>query len=367
MSVFSSFRRPINYQQKSQAAAQGYSQLQAAQQRALDAEVEAAWRRYEEEQAEASDQQELEALGIQVAAAWLTQGQSLAYAPQINQLYFNAVGKPKAATTSKTGQLAGLASIGRGIYSANKANQLNSLDKMHEDNMALQENQYKALLASDPTGEQAALKANEMMQMERDYQQQRLQLNEGFDLPSWTGYGALTKTDPIKPEYTPSQYGVDFWEGEKSGMKTDGELSKGIMNTAPPQQGMNPANSVAPGNNVVQQNVQAKVSNRPTGPELNPGALGRNPHKTITTEGAQAPPSNLADSAKIQAQQQLQKNAEAIKANHSNLMQNADKQIEFGINQNDANSSDVHTQQMLAKLAKENPELMKTLKQLAQK
>lgn len=355
MSVFNSFRRPIDYTASTRAMQEGYARLSAARQKKLDAEVQAAWRKWEEEQSTASDEQELAAIGIQLTAAYLSGGSSLAYAPQINQMYYSAIGKPKAATSSKSGQLSNLAQVGHGVYRANQAEKLERLDTEHERNMALEEQEYKQLMANPAMQEEAMAKAQDMKRMEQHYQQERRELGTSWGdkaFGGWWGYGG---DDPSKSEgilkYPTSNWTVENQEKAKAMQNAPltGSFMSGSGASRPdPNAFKKPA--VA---NKAQQNIMATTEQKPD--ELNM-QLGIKPKPQIDANTLQK---NEDLGAQVFSQNQ-EKNATRI-ANRQNLnLQSMDDEIATKTNSLLANNQALSNPAM-AELIKKNPQLLQLL------
>ena len=354
MSVFNSFRRPIDYTASTRAMQEGYARLSAARQKKLDAEVQAAWRKWEEEQSTASDEQELAAIGIQLTAAYFSGGTSLAYAPQINQMYYSAIGKPKAATQSKSGQLANLAQVGHGVYRANQAEKLERLDTEHERNMALEEQEYKQLMANPATQEDAMRKAQDMKRMEQHYQQERRELGTSWGdktFGGWWGYGG---DDPSKPEgilkYPTSNWTVENQEKARANTTPlTGSFVSGSGQSRPdPNAYKKPA--VA---NKAQQDIMATTEQKP--PELSM-QLGVDPKPQVDANTALK---NQDLGAQVFAQNQ-EKNANRI-ANRKNLnIQSMDDEIASKTNSLLANNKGLSNQAM-AELIKKNPQLLQMI------
>lgn len=207
----SAFRRPVNYQTKASVAQAGYANLNNARQRKMDAEVQKAWREHEKKQSTASDAENLAAIGVQAAAAYFSGGTSLMFAPQINELTFHAMGKPKAARGSHAGQASQLAQIGHGVYSASKAEKVAEMDDAHEKEMNMMEKEYDALLASGDTVNARNL-ALKMRDNERTYSQHRVEAKKSWGDEmfggSW-GYDALSHRDLKQPEYEAQKVPID--------------------------------------------------------------------------------------------------------------------------------------------------------------
>ena len=247
----SAFRRPINYGVYSATRDNAYNRLSKARQSKLDAEVQKAWRDHEEEMMTASDEENLAAIGVQLTAAYFTNGQSLAYASQINDLTFSAMGKPKAARNSSAGALSSMAQLGHGAYSAAKADKLAEMDDDHERTMAGMERDYRQAITEKDFARADEI-SQHMVTMEQNYRDQRAVAKKSWGektfggLPGYGMWGSTSKSG--------GDYKVDY---DRMVTEEDREMEAigaGVMNTkfdpsadpAKVQQSYNQAREVTP-------------------------------------------------------------------------------------------------------------------------
>ena len=163
----------VDYSGYSKSRGQALAQLNDARKRKAEAEADARIASAQADARKSSDADNLLNIGVQATAAVLTQGTSLAFAPQMNQMLMG----------DKQGWSRDLANVGSMAYSlseGNKARGIADADRMFSKNQAADERTYQMLLNSGAYG-LAADKALDMKNNANQYEKDRKRYKEeGF-------------------------------------------------------------------------------------------------------------------------------------------------------------------------------------------